>query len=50
MGINELELLRIVFSERKPNWGGKNKYTYSLLRRDLGVAGRAGVDLSDSEI
>lgn len=47
--MNELEILRLVRSERKPNWGGKPNYTFFDLRSALGVVGLPE-DLSDSLI
>jgi len=35
--LNELEILRTVFSERKPDWGGRVSYTYAQFRSDAGI-------------
>ncbi|MDI3334798.1 hypothetical protein QKW60_00075 [Defluviimonas aestuarii] len=47
--MNELEILKLVRSERKPYWGGKPDYTFYDLRSALGVVGLP-IDLSDSLI
>lgn len=46
--MNELEILRVVRSERKPYWGGRKDYSYLDLRIALGVEGSWQEDLSDS--
>lgn len=47
--LNELEILRIVFSERKPDWGGRTSYTYSQFREDLGIENTSAM-LSNSAL
>jgi hypothetical protein len=47
--MNEFEKLKIVHAERKPHWGGKNRYTYSDLRRDLGIESASADFIADSQ-
>lgn len=46
--MNELEILRVVKSERKPYWGGRSDFKIDDLRRALGVADSNRSFLSDS--
>lgn len=48
--MNELDILRVVRSERRPSWGGTTRYSYQQFRQDLSIAGVFGADLSDSVI